>query len=201
MSKTWRTAIATLILASICLIPIACTDGNSNNTGTTQVPVTFQGKIAFFSDRDGTADIYVMEGSSDNIKRLTSNSANNSGPVWSPDGAKIAFMSDRDGNYEVYVMNADGSNQIDVTNNPTEDSCGSWSPDGSKMVFQSMRDGNYEIYIMNPDGSNQTRLTDNPARDFLPSWMPDGRIAFWSERDGEKALFIMNTRERRFCGC
>src|SRR5687768_5142216 len=74
-----------------------------------------QGKIAFMSQRNGIAGIFVMNSDGSNPMQLT-----NTGdfePAFSPDGSKIAFHSFRDGNAEIYVMNSDGSNQINLTNN------------------------------------------------------------------------------------
>jgi Tol biopolymer transport system component len=139
--------------------------------------------IVFTSDRDGNDEIYVMNADGSNQTRLTNNTANDWGPVWSPDGTKIAFVSNRGGG-EIYVMNADGSNQTNLTNNPAFDSQPAWSPDGTRIAFLSERDGNREIYVMNADGSNQTRLTNNPDDDYDPAWSPDGtQIAFTSWGD------------------
>ena len=45
---------------------------------------------------------------------------------------------------------------------------------------------------MNVDGSGQTRLTNNPAPDTAPAWPPDGaKIAFTSERDGNREIYVM----------
>ena len=60
--------------------------------------------------------------------RLTSNTADDYGPSWSPDGKRIAFYSTRDGNYEIYVMQADGSGQTRLTSNTADDNGPSWSP-------------------------------------------------------------------------
>ena len=83
-------------------------------------------KIAFDSERDGNAEIYVMDADGSNQINLTNNPANDRDPVWSPDGKKIAFSSNRDGNYEIYVMDTDGSNQINLTNNPADDRFPDW---------------------------------------------------------------------------
>ena len=46
---------------------------------------------------------------------------------------------------------------------------------------------------MNADGSGLTRLTDNLADDRFPAWSPDGRrMAFTSDRDGNKEIYVMN---------
>jgi len=38
-----------------------------------------------------------------------------------------------------------------------------------------------------------TRLTDNDAADGVPAWSPDGqRIAFESDRDGDREIYVMN---------
>src|SRR5215216_6735322 len=94
-------------------------------------------QIAFFSERDGNQEIYVMNaGNGSNQTRLTSVNASDSKPSWSPDGTKIAFNSNRDGNQEIYVMNAgNGSNQTSLTFSLELDSLPSWSPDGTKIAF------------------------------------------------------------------
>ena len=152
-------------------------------------------KIAFYSTRDGNAEIYVMNADGTNPVRLTNDASLDNGPTWSPDGTKIAFTSLRDGNFEIYTMNADGTNQTRVTNNAATDSLPTWSPDGTKIAFYSNRDvgGNGEIYVMNADGTGQTRLTNNVAVDIFPSWSPDGaKIVFASERDGNSEIYLMN---------
>ena len=52
---------------------------------------------------------------------------------------------------------------------------------------------NIDIYKMNQDGSGIVRLTEHEQRDQRACWSPDGnQIAFVSQRDGEKAVWIMN---------
>ena len=46
---------------------------------------------------------------------------------------------------------------------------------------------------MNGDGTNQRRLTNNGAADSHPTWSRGGgRIAFVSERDGNREIYAMD---------
>ena len=174
------------ILLLICGILLACGGAEPVEEDEVAPP----SKIAFVSDRDGNAEIYVMDADGSNPTNLTNNPAVDGFPVWSPDGRKIAFVSDLDGNAEIYVMDADGSNQTNLTNNPAYDGPGEllgalalmWSPDSSKIAFISWRDDyNAEIYVMDADGSNQTNLSNSRGWDYSPAWSPDGsKIAFVS---------------------
>ena len=87
-------------------------------------------KIAFYSNRDGNYEIYVMNADGSEQTNLTNNPADDSQPSFSSDGKKIAFVTDRyrQGLFEIYVMNADGSEQKNITNNPAYDGYPFWSP-------------------------------------------------------------------------
>lgn len=133
------------------------------------------GKIAFVSDRNGNREIYSMNADATNQTRLTTNSATDEFPDWSPDGTKIAFSTNRNGNFEIYAMNADGSAPTRFTTNAVPDSEPAFSPDGAKIAF--VRNG-AGIFLMDADGANQTALP-NAADGGSPSWSPDGtRIVF-----------------------
>ena len=157
-------------------------------------------KIAFWSNRDGGKDIYVMNADGSNVKRLTNNVSDDVNPSWSPDGLRILFESERDGNRELYLMNADGGNEIRLTRNNAVDSTASWSPDGNLIAFASNRDTgppynpyNLDIYVMNADGSNVRRIVDDPEYDVGPQWSPDGRkIVFMTARNGNFDVYDMN---------
>src|SRR5574337_131638 len=76
------------------------------------------GLIAFQSERDGNAEIYVVHADGSGQTNLTNSPAADYAPAWSPDGRRIAFISDRSGRQEIYVMNADGSGVTQLTNDP-----------------------------------------------------------------------------------
>src|SRR5439155_16745977 len=65
-----------------------------------------------------------------------------------------------------------------------------------KIAFQSNRDSKdrntYNIYVMNPDGTDRVQLTDK-GDNWFPSFSPDGtRIAFVSNRDGNRDIYLIN---------
>lgn len=159
------------------------------------------GSMVFVAGPDNRGNIYVADLTcvdrddlcGPGAVQLTNNSANNRGPIWSPDGSKIAFRSQASGNRDIYVMDAGGGNITQLTTSPYDDYSPAWSPDGKKIIFVSERDGNPEIYMMNADGSNQTRLTHNDFYDYYPTWSPDGKwIAFYSRRDQNTDIYLLN---------
>jgi len=168
---------------------------------TPPVPQSGSSKIVFASNREGSMQIYVMNGDGSAVTRLTYSGSNDDYPRWSPNGTKILFQSDRDhpdtGYMDIYVMNSDGSGVTRLTSDANDDSMASWSGDGWKIVFQSMRNGvNYQVYSMNADGSNQVCLTNTSSSDGEPSWSSDGtKIAFASDRDhaGYDSVYVMNS--------
>ena len=85
-------------------------------------------KIAFYSERDGNWDVYVMNRDGTGLVQLTDDPASDFGPIWSPDGTKIGFASTRDGDYEIYTMNPDGTGVTQLTHNSSDDGLIDWQP-------------------------------------------------------------------------
>ena len=174
----------------------------AGNTTARDVTYTVVGRraILFSSSRTGNGDIYTVDEGGGGLVRLTSHSAIDSEPAWSPDGTKIAFTSTRNGNVEIYSMNADGTNVQRLTTHSALDLSPAWSPDGSKIVFASNRsDNHFDIYVMNANGSGVKRLTtDKKEDDLLPTWSPNGqKIAFTSTRSGGTDIYVDELEQRR----
>lgn len=72
-------------------------------------------RLLFTSDREGNAEIYSLELSSNGLRRLTFNAAQDDHAEFSPDGGFIAFESTRDGNVGVYVLPPLGGNARRLT--------------------------------------------------------------------------------------
>ena len=103
--------------------------------------------------------------------RLTSGTANNQNPAWSPDSQQIAYDSDQDGNKELYVIDAGGTSEVRMTNDPSSDTSPSWSPDGAQLAFETTRNGNIDIFTMEAfAGAQVVSILGDPADDKMPWW-------------------------------
>ena len=140
-------------------------------------------RIAFVSQRDGNAEIYVMNADGTGATRLTTDPQADGRPTFTPDGQAIVFHSARPaGRQQVWVVNVDWTGLTQLTRDsinfaPTV------SPDGQTIAYVSLRDKNYDIWLMSRDGSNQRPFTRSPQqRESEPRFLSDGTLAYLVER-------------------
>jgi len=73
--------------------------------------------VLFNSTRDGSTDLYLLFPRTGEIRRLTTDPAQDLEPSWSQDGQSIYFGSNRTGRFEIWRMRAEGSAATQVTTN------------------------------------------------------------------------------------
>ena len=61
-------------------------------------------QIAFVSARSGNWELYVVDVTSAQERRLTDHPAADVAPVWSPGGKQLAFLSNRDGRWAIHML-------------------------------------------------------------------------------------------------
>lgn len=149
--------------------------------------------IAFNSRMDGDADIYLMDLDGGNLTQITSSSAHDLYPSWSPDGKRIVYQTN-DGDQEITIIDISSKKVTMVTGNDCNDWAPVWSPDGNWLAFYSDCDGDRNIYKIRPDGTKRTRLTlTSGSNSWFPAWSPDGkRLTFTSNRSGTYHIYVMN---------
>ena len=86
--------------------------------------------VIFISPSDGYNTDYVEQ-----PIQLTSNSAWDESPSWSPDGASIVFGSTRGVSWNIWLMNADGSNIRKVSTDNEYNVQPSWTYDSTICVI------------------------------------------------------------------
>ena len=118
---------------------------------------------------------------------------------------KLTFVSNEEGRWQIFLINQDGTNRqplIKLEKNqfgyPISTGGATWSPDGTALAFHgNLTSLGPAIYTINSDGTGLKQLTNlinEGDYNINPTWSPDGkRIAFVSERDGGREIYVMNT--------
>ncbi len=154
--------------------------------------------LAFSSSRSGDSEIYVVDITGSNPRRITNTKGPDVSPTWNPKtNAEIAWVSGRTGLPQIYTMASDGTNVVRVTDQGYAVSP-SWSPNGQFLAFAWIRHygpgapGASDIYVMDLASKQWVQLTHDGGRNDFPTWSPDGRhIAFQSNRTGKTQIWSM----------
>jgi tricorn protease len=85
-------------------------------------------------------DIWVASRDGSSPRRLTSDPAEESGPVFSPDGKYIAFEANYEDNSDVYVIPASGGQPRRLTWHPGSDIPTGWTADSNAVTLVSRRE-------------------------------------------------------------
>jgi Tol biopolymer transport system component len=71
------------------------------------------------------------------------------------------------------------------------------SREGTLLVANTRGEPRDDIVVLRTDGTQVRALTEDEPRDRDPRWSPDGRrVAFWSDREGGTALFVIDSDGR-----
>lgn len=136
-------------------------------------------EIAFVSG----GDIWTVAAAGGEAHLLVSNPANESRPLYSPDGRRLAFVSARTGSGDIYVLTLDTGDLKRLTFDDSNDQLDAWSADGRWLYFtSSSRDisGMNDIFRVSLDGGTPMQVTaDAYTSEYFSAPSPDGgTIAF-----------------------
>jgi hypothetical protein len=127
-------------------------------------------------------DLYtVLSSNGQGELHLTSTSAVDADPAYSPSGSKIAYASDAGGGlYHIWTTNSDGSGTPQqITSGTAEQRTPTWSPTGSTIVYSTV--GTQELYAFF-SGSAHDLLVQGTD----PAYSPDGtKIAYIQKTTGK----------------
>ena len=154
-------------------------------------------KIAFWADRGGTRDVYLMNPDGTDQVKITQHRSQNITPVWSPTGEQILFVSDRDGVWDLYLMDPDGTNVQRVFEKEAPRAEPAWSPDGKQVVYSRIINDERVVHIATLGEQVEERIAiGGPA-----AWAPDGtELAFirgWASEKMQITLFNLHTGNQK----
>ncbi len=140
-------------------------------------------RIAFVSQRDGNAEIYIMNADGTGSTRVTNDPLPDGRPSFTPDGQALLFHSARNGGkQQIWAASVDGSGVTQLTRDSVNSSP-TISPDGQTIAYVSTRNKDTDIWLMARDGSNQRQFTRSPQqRESEPRFLRDGTLAYLAER-------------------
>ena len=81
------------------------------------------------------SNLWIADVASGGKRPLTTGTADDSSPRWSPDGSKLLYVSSRDGGNELWLRWMDTGQTAKLTNLTSSPSSISWSPDGQSIAF------------------------------------------------------------------
>ncbi len=140
--------------------------------------------VAFRWNGDNQAnwDIYTKELNGAGFNRLTTDTAEECCPAWSPDGSQIAFLRHIGDLWSIYTVGVtDGmERKLIGISGPSRLS---WSPDGKQIAFADRRStaDPWRLWSVSVEGLQKAEMTDPPGAvgDYYPAYSPDGRhLAF-----------------------
>ncbi len=159
--------------------------------------------IAFNSDREGGAQIFLIPSQGGVARQVTFHSAPSFLCDWYPDGKGLLVNGTRNSwRQSLGRIDLESGRLTAVVKDDLNLRYASFSPDGKQIAFTRgaladlIRKGykgaaNYDIYTMPSDGSAPAkRLTDSDLNDMYPAWGADSKtVYFASEREGTLGLW------------
>lgn len=158
--------------------------------------------MAFAATRDDNTDIWVRSSDPrvvEEPRRLTTHSAVDDSPAFSPNGKWLAFVTRRDDTRgDIAVMRASGAGKRILTDRQGADRDPAWAPDGAHIAFARTpaSGGAEEVYELSLKNPVPQRLTVGGCRG--PRYSPDGKFLCYSsiKDDPSGDIWVMRMRDR-----
>lgn len=144
-------------------------------------------------DNRGAADIWllatdpsaVQAAGSATKRRLTSHTASDTSPQWSPDGKSVAFLSRRDGDEQtqIYLISPEAGEARRLTRISTGASAIQWFPDSTRIAFVSsvwpdLKSDADQARRMKEqrDAKMRAVVSEQTMYRYWDHWIADGRV-------------------------
>jgi Tol biopolymer transport system component len=145
--------------------------------------------IAFISDRNGAAALWLMDSSGESKRQVSSVGDEVLAFRWSPDSVRIAveFSDQSSGNHRISILDTETDESSPLTSASEDARVGDWSPDSEWVVYSVLDGSDAAIRRKNPNGVDEITL-------FSGSWTSEGISPNprWS-RNGQWIAFVQES--------
>jgi Tol biopolymer transport system component len=163
------------------------------------------GRIAFYSDRSGSYELWSIKRDGSGLRQLSDTPGRSTVfPVWSPDGKRIACLSEAPNDLRgAYLMETDKPGQEqslqalpvgdEYRASFENDVVWSWSPDAQRLagVVAAANNVDEGTFVYSLASQEYEVLTDIPS---YPVWLNDNRRLLSSF---ESSLFLIDSESKR----
>lgn len=137
-------------------------------------------KIAFYWDKTGRFELYVLDLVTRDLRRLTDGEAPRhlrAGFEWTRDDAAIVFAKDRDGDeqHNLWRIEIRTREVIQLNHDPkSQEYPGEVAPDNRRLAVISNRTGRLNLFILDLVSREWRQLTNFKNPGFGGGWSPSG---------------------------
>ena len=146
------------------------------------------------NSRGQDRDIWIFDLGRQTFEKLTSGTARELNPVWTPDSRMVLYASPREAGVDiVYRQRADGTgNSEALTSGKNHFYPISIAPKGHEVVLVDGSDSIMTLAVLHLDGTNRiTSLLQNSSQNLNGEVSPDGRwLAYQSDETGRYEIFV-----------
>jgi Tol biopolymer transport system component len=150
-------------------------------------------------DPDGRpGNLWILDLARGTTSRLTSGSASDFGPVWSPDGRRVIFSSMRSGQGDLYERPSSPSGTDELALQSADQKWPvSWSSDGRVLFDNLSPKTKDDLWILPLTGDRKPMpLLQTPFREEYGQFSPDGRwIAYVSDESGRDEIYVQSSTD------
>jgi tricorn protease len=150
---------------------------------------------------EARGDIFTVPAEKGDYRNLThSSGANDTSPVWSPDGTQLAWLSDASGEYQLMLGEPTGVTAPRAIALPSTAYFASpvWSPDGKQILLEDNHQNLWTIDVASGRANRiDTDVHPDPVRSFDASWSPDSKWVTYSKNLAShlRAIFVYSLAE------